>query len=387
MASDTVIDLQAIIDGLGHGVLIFDKDGNLKQDNLAARTLLGKDIRTIRSSGWTAVSTLFNTKQTNPDNMIEAVRDRALESERPVRFFTYLGGQYVPCWMSATQGESGDVNLMITLDAIDWSALKTLLDKFRDEMKDAIMSTQGHIDIINKTIDNHKPDEPTDVLARRIGGFTELISTHMSRVSRLMSMLERLEDIRTGKIREIIKQRQRKIVVEDYLEDFIEELDEFGLVDPETDAHDHRSRIEVNIEGSPVVSASSLYLTHILQELIRNAIMYSMKASPIKIKVQAKNNAVQFDVTDEGYGIREKEIERIFVPFERARQPQIIAEFGYGLCLHICKNEVSAMNGRMWFESQEKVGSTFSFTLPLYQEVASDSSLSSSDSSEDTKAE
>jgi signal transduction histidine kinase len=68
---------------------------------------------------------------------------------------------------------------------------------------------------------------------------------------------------------------------------------------------------------------------------------------------------------DQGYGIREKESGRIFAPFLRSRQPQVIAEFGYGLSLYLAKTEIEAMGGRMWFTSEEGVGSTFSFKLLL----------------------
>ncbi len=383
MASNINLDLQAVIDGLGQGIIIFDDEGKLIRDNLAARTLLGKDLNLIRSNGWEAATALFNSRQRNPDDLIEVVRDRALQSERPVRFHTYLGGEYVPCWAAAVQGEDGKICLMMTLDIVDWSAVGKLLNTFRTEMKDAIDSTQGHIDIIHKTIASHKPDDKVQTLARRITGFTQLISIHMHRVGRLMELMERLENVRTGKIREIVRDRRHKIVLSNYLEDFIEELDEIMLVDPETEARDHRSRISITAPEGIAVDTSPHYLTLILRDVLRNAIMYSMKASPINIKVSSKNETVQIDVIDEGYGIRESENERVFGAFERARQPQIIAEFGYGLGLYISQHEVEAMNGRMWFQSQEKVGTTFSFTLPTWREET----VSSPSSSSQTKSE
>ena len=63
------------------------------------------------------------------------------------------------------------------------------------------------------------------------------------------------------------------------------------------------------------------------------------------------------------------ESERVFLPFTRSRQPQMMGEFGYGLSLYLCKNEVEAMNGRIWFESEEGVGTTFSIKLPAWRET------------------
>lgn len=378
MASDTKLELNAVLDGLGQGVLIFSSDGRLIKDNLAARTFLGAtDFSMIKEQGWLAASTLFNTQQTNPDNMIDAVRNRALQSERPIRFYIFHSGEYTPCWATAIQtGKDGDVNTMITIENPDWNATSIILDKFREEMQDAISSTQGHIDIINKTIQHHDPQEGVEGLSRRIGGFTRLISVHMYRVGRLNTMLERLENIRTGRIKDIIRERRHKIKLENFFEDFIEELDEITLVDPETDARDHRSRIKSDVSDVAVL-ASAGYLTRILHDLLRNAIMYSMRGTPIKITVRQLDAKVQIDLNDEGYGIREKERERVFEEFKRARQPQIIGEFGYGLSLYLCKHEVEIMNGTMWFDSTENVGTTFSFTLPIWKDDASSGSSSS----------
>ena len=129
-----------------------------------------------------------------------------------------------------------------------------------------------------------------------------------------------------------------------------------------------------------MVYASPGRVADVLQDLLRNAIMYSMKASPIMILAQTsgQNQSVQIDVVDEGYGIRAKEFDRVFSLFERARQPQIMGEFGYGLSLFLCKHEVEAMNGKIWFESEEGVGTTFSFKLPVWRD---DSSLSDTSSS------
>lgn len=92
--------------------------------------------------------------------------------------------------------------------------------------------------------------------------------------------------------------------------------------------------------------------------------MYSTPETAIHLVAQRKLAAVQIDVIDDGIGIRESEQDRVFAPFRRARQPQVISEFGYGLSLYLCKQEVEAMNGRIWFDSVENAGTTFSIVLP-----------------------
>ena len=368
MALDTKLDTQVILDGLGQGVLIFNSDGRLLMDNIAARGLLGTDLAVIREEGWSAVSVLFSTGVDNPEERIDAVRSKALTSERPLRFRIYRSGEYVPCWAAAVTGSDGSVYTMITLDSPDWQAVTDMVDRFRTEMLEAIDATRGHVDLITATVQRTKPDDSVETLSKRISGFTRLVSIHMERTGRLMEMLERLEDIRTGRIRSIVRERRRRIALVDYFEDFVEELEETKLLDPETEPQDIRSRVHTTIPDKVAINASSRYLTRILRELLRNAIMYSLKATPIKISVQVKNQNAQIEMKDEGYGIRAKEFDRVFIPFQRARQPQIISEFGYGLNLYLCKHEVETMNGRMWFESEEGVGTTFFMLLPLWRE-------------------
>jgi signal transduction histidine kinase len=373
VSSEKQLNTQAMLDGLGQGVLIFDSADHLVLDNLAARTILGSDLKLIRAEGWKAASTLFNTRLNNPDDAVENVRTTALTSGRPVRFHIYRAGEYLPCWAAAVPGDAGEVYTMITLEVPDWSAIRELMDKFLDEVRTAAESTQGHTDLILQTIKNVKPKDTVEQVGKRISGFVNLIATHMHRIDRLTAMLERMEHIRTGKIQELVRANRKKIVLSDFMEDFMEELGESKLLDPETEQQDFRARINLTIPDELVVEGSPEQVKAVLRDLLRNAIMYTMKASPILVMAHSvgSNQSVQIDVVDEGYGVRTKEFERVFLPFQRARQPQIISEFGYGLSLYLCKHEIEAMGGKIWFESEEGVGSTFSFKLPAWRDEKS----------------
>ncbi|MGB1289138.1 MAG: hypothetical protein ACPG7F_21570, partial [Aggregatilineales bacterium] len=196
------LDTQVMMDALGHGVLVFSSEGKLVMSNTVAGTILGMDLNTIRDKGWVAAVALFNTglDHNNPDELMDGVRARALQSERPVRFHIYRSGAYVPCWAAPVTGNDGNIYTMITLDMQDWTLVGNVIDRFRLEMRDAVLSTIGHINLINKTLKKDDDDAATQKIGRRIGGFTRLIAIHMSRADRLMHLLERLETIRTGAI-------------------------------------------------------------------------------------------------------------------------------------------------------------------------------------------
>ncbi|MBI5667272.1 MAG: hypothetical protein HZC41_04625 [Chloroflexi bacterium] len=380
MALDKQLNYQAVLDGLGQGVLIFDSANRLIVDNLAARSILGADLKLIRANGWAAAAALFNVRTSDPDDTVEAARKKALESARPVRFHIYRAGEYVPCWAAAVHGDSGEVFTMITIEVPDWTAMTDILTQFRTEVQNAAESSQGHVNLILQSMKQTRRGETVEQLGRRIGGFVQLIATHMHRVERLMALLYRLEVIRTGRLPEQIRRERRRIDLADFVEDFLEGLDEIQLLDPETETQDYRGRIKTTVPDDLAVFASPARLTTLLQDMLRNAMMYSMKATPIIIMAQAspQSQSAQLDVIDEGYGIRAREFERVFAPFQRARQPQILAEFGYGLSLYLCKHEVEAMNGKIWFESEEGVGTTFSLKLPLWRDDSTSASSSSS---------
>jgi signal transduction histidine kinase len=361
---------QSVLDGLGHGVLLFDSSDHLVTENLAAQSILGADLKLIRANGWHAASSLFNSRTTDGSETADSARAKARESARPVRFYIYLSGEYTPCSVSFIHGAGGEGFTMITIDQPDWSALTELMGRFRDEVLNAAAGTAGHSELILHSLKQPRPNESIEQLGRRIGGFANLIAIYNNRLERLTRLMHRLENIRTGRLPEVIREERRRIDLSDFIEDFIESLDERTIVDPEAEKQDYRGRITASVPGGLFVAASPERLTAILQDILRNAIMYSLKATPINLIAYASsgNQAIQIDVIDEGYGIRAKEFEQVFKPFIRARQPQILAEFGYGLSLYLCRQEIEAMNGKVWFTSEEGVGSTFSFKLPIWQE-------------------
>ena len=371
---DAILDGQAVLDGLGHGVLIFDEQGHLVLNNRAAEAILETDLRLIRSEGWTAAAVLFNSGQQEPGGGIDAVRQRAIKSGSPERFRFYRAGEFIPCWIATMRSKTDQTHTMITLDSPDWTVVNDLIGRFRDQVHEAVETTEGHLRLISLSINQLPPEAPVEQLSKRISGFNRLIATHMYRTGTLMEALGRLQALRTGRLAQSVEERRKKIILTDFVEDFLEALDEMTLLDPETEPHDYRNRLTASVPPRLAVMASEEHLTIILRDLVRNAIMYSMRASPVKITASAQANSVQVDVIDEGYGVRAREIDKIFQPFQRARQPQIIAEFGHGISLYLCRQEIEAMNGTMWFTTEEEVGSTFSFKLPAWQDSSSSSS-------------
>jgi signal transduction histidine kinase len=255
---------------------------------------------------------------------------------------------------------------MITLDHPDWSELGELMGRFRDEALGSIGSTRGHADLIKQVLARRTEATTPEELARRIAGFADIMAVHMMRLERLIALLHRLELIRTGQLTAIIRANRRPVVLADLVEDLLEDLTEAPLLEEAPADFDLRDRLQVAIPGDVIVMASPAHLEAILRDLLRNSVMYSPPATPITIYAtpSGKGRAVEIDVIDEGCGIRDGEAWRVFAPFERARQPQVIAEFGYGLSLYLAKAEAEAMGGRLGFAGQEG-GTAFTLQLPV----------------------
>jgi signal transduction histidine kinase len=363
--SQGIFEIRTVFDALGQGVLLFDSEGQLAYNNHAAYKILGANLIVLRAQGWDACAALLDGKREDAPTTNE-LRAQAFQQAEPVHFKTLLAGVHLSCWVTAIYDPMGQVYTMLTIERPDWSALNELMTTFRRESSEAIESTRGHSEIMLKILRNVPPTPESLQLAERLEGFTGMIATHMQRLERFTHALYRLETIRTEQLSNQIQSNRAKIVLDEFVEDYLEVLAERGSMDP-TLSEDFRARVRLKIPTGVVVTVSPSHFRTILSDMLRNAVLYSANDSPITLTASRspQGQMVQLDIIDKGYGIREKEAERVFAPFQRARQPQILAEFGYGISLYLVKFEIEAMGGRIWYTSEEKVGTTFSLKLPL----------------------
>jgi signal transduction histidine kinase len=117
-------------------------------------------------------------------------------------------------------------------------------------------------------------------------------------------------------------------------------------------------------EGTPPVAADRDRVRQVLVNLVENAIKYSPDGGLVQVGAQPAEGVVCFYVRDEGLGIPAGEQARIFEKFYRLDPEMTRGIGGTGLGLYICSELLERMDGRIWVESQEGVGSTFSFELP-----------------------
>lgn len=112
-----------------------------------------------------------------------------------------------------------------------------------------------------------------------------------------------------------------------------------------------------------IVSADKEKISHVINNLITNAIKYSSPGSTIEIACITKAGAGQFSVKDEGIGISAEDMQQLFDRYYRVPGNPNVSGFGIGLYLS-CEI-IKRHQGRIWANSEVGKGSTFCFSLPV----------------------
>jgi len=124
-------------------------------------------------------------------------------------------------------------------------------------------------------------------------------------------------------------------------------------------------QIEVNSEEEIVIYADVNMLATVFRNLVANAIKFTNENGEISIQVKKKVDFCEISVRDNGVGILEEDIRKIFRIDSKHKTLGTKGEKGTGLGLILCKEFVEKNGGKIAVKSEVGRGSDFSFTLPL----------------------
>jgi two-component system sensor histidine kinase KdpD len=122
-----------------------------------------------------------------------------------------------------------------------------------------------------------------------------------------------------------------------------------------------RDRVEV-AGGPALVSVDAVQIERVLANLIENALEFSPPTSQVHVRIGATRAEAIVRVVDQGPGLPDDELERVFEPFYRAGSER---RSGAGLGLAIARGFAEANGGRLWAESRPGQGASFALALPL----------------------
>jgi signal transduction histidine kinase len=188
----------------------------------------------------------------------------------------------------------------------------------------------------------------------------DLIIRNATRLKEIVDNLASVDNYQSGAAR--VRQREISMarLVQDVVESFHEEARRKGV--------ELRSRIGA---GSLTVEGEAGKIEIALSHLVRNAIIFTDSGGHVLVTAEAVPGYVKVTVVDDGVGIPEQDLERIFERFYQVESHLTRRHGGMGLGLSVAKAMIEMHGGRIWAESVEGGGSRFTFLLPVNASQAS----------------
>jgi two-component system, OmpR family, phosphate regulon sensor histidine kinase PhoR len=185
--------------------------------------------------------------------------------------------------------------------------------------------------------------------------FLEIILEHSRRLARLTEDLLMLSKMDAERLELEIRRLSVSQLIESCLETAQRRAAEKDL------------RILVNAgQRLPDIAGDRRRLAEVLQNLLDNAIQYTLPGGQITLSAEAGEEEVILTVSDTGIGIPQADQPRIFERFYRVDVARSREAGGTGLGLAIAKHLVEVHGGRLWVDSEVGQGSQFHFSVPLF---------------------
>ncbi|MBS1161887.1 MAG: sensor signal transduction histidine kinase [Proteobacteria bacterium] len=215
----------------------------------------------------------------------------------------------------------------------------------------------------------HELNQPLSAIANYCAGCIKRMQDGNYRFEDLLAAMQKASDQaeRAGKIirrmRDMVKKSDpnRQPVA---LEEIVDEARAFADIEAQRTG----TQIIVDLpENLPRIVVDRIMIEQVLLNLVKNGIeaMGDVPFERRRLVIRARlvdERMLEVAVTDQGHGLAEEDIERIFAPFYTTK-----AE-GMGIGLAICRSIIEFHQGRLWVEPQREGGTVFRFTVPIEEE-------------------
>ncbi len=219
------------------------------------------------------------------------------------------------------------------------------------ELKTPLISISGYTDYILIKHRSYLTPEITEDL--------KTVQRNVTRLEVLMDQLLEVMKIDENKL----KLQKQKVNITKIINDCLDELSYL--------INEKNLEVILNINHEIILSVDPTRIFTVFTNLISNAIKFTPDYGWIEISSKKADKEYVFEVKDNGIGLAEDEISRLFIKFERIKQPNLnesvtINDSGTGLGLYITKGIVNLHKGEIRASSDGlDKGATFTFTLPI----------------------
>ncbi len=222
---------------------------------------------------------------------------------------------------------------------------REFLQNLSHEFKTPIFAIQGYVDtLLGGALENQ------DVNRK----FLEKSSKNIERLTNLLNDLDEISKLERG---ELVLSKQ-SFVIQDVVKEVFESLS--GIAE----AKNIHCSIKKGCESPLTVFADKEKIRQVLINLVENSIKYGKQNGSITASMyNTYDRQILIEISDDGIGIEEKHLSRIFERFYRTAEGRSIDVTGSGLGLAICKHIVEAHGQAIHVRSTEDVGTTIGFTL------------------------
>jgi two-component system phosphate regulon sensor histidine kinase PhoR len=334
----------AILGSMVEGVAVVNAGERLAFANPGFASILGLDIPPVAGS-----SLLEVVRQTE---LIGAVR-RVLAGEPRVEAEIVTGTlrqHYFAATVASVRAGETSGAVIVLHDITDLRKLERVRRDFVANVSHEFRTPLTAIQGFAETLIGGAIDDP-----QNRGRFLAIILEHSRRLARLTEDLLRLSQMDAEQLELEIRAVSVPQLIESCYETAQRRAGEKGLT------------LSLNLPSQiPEVLADNRRLQEVLQNLLDNAIQYTLPGGKIVLSAETRGDDVIFTVADTGIGIPQADQPRIFERFYRVDVARSREAGGTGLGLSISKHLVEAQGGRIWVESEVGVGSKFHFSIPVF---------------------
>lgn len=334
--------MQSILSSMVEGVMAIDPKGKLLLANSALCEMFGLD----QSSYGRFYYELIRSHELN--QFIRMVLSARVSQKREISFIHPEEKDFLVQSAPAEKPKEGSVSAILVFHEITElkkteRIRKDFVANVSHELRTPLTSIKGFVEALKDgaVIDPEKS-------AR----FLSIISQHSDRMNKIISDLLQLSQIES----EDFELKIEPLSVRELFEEVTSVLRPL--------AAEKSQKIEIALYSETQKVIGDKYrIIQALTNLVDNAIKYTPEKGSIKIESRDKDNSVEIAVIDNGIGIQQKNLPRVFERFYRVDKDRSRESGGTGLGLSIVKHIIEAHGGKVGVKSDPGRGSEFSFRL------------------------